>query len=152
MRQLSLQPSACSRRLFCLLVAFTLIIGCVHPASRSALSVDGDHSGQVWLRTELIFGRSIEGGGMVTDEEWNQFLETVVTPRFPDGFTAWDADGQWKSDTGTIITEPSNVILIVYPDNGEADRKISEIIDRYKTVFRQQAVLRMTQETDIRFE
>ncbi len=89
---------------------------------------------------------------MVTDEEWNQFLETVVTPRFPDGFTAWDADGQWKSDTGTIITEPSNVILIVYPDNGEADRKISEIIDRYKTVFRQQAVLRMTQETDIRFE
>ncbi len=147
-----IQPSACRRRLFCLLVAFTLILGCVHPASRSTRPADADLSGRAWLRTELIFGRSIEGDGRVTDDEWNRFLETVVTPRFPDGFTSWDADGQWKSDTGTILTEPSKVILIVYPDSGETDRKISEIIDRYKTMFRQQSVLRITQESDIRFE
>jgi hypothetical protein len=36
-----------------------------------------------FYRTELYFGRSIPGGGMFSDAEWEKFLLDVVTYRFP---------------------------------------------------------------------
>jgi len=38
---------------------------------------------------ELFFGLE-EGGRLLTDAEWTGFVDTEVTPRFPDGLTVWD--------------------------------------------------------------
>ena len=41
----------------------------------------------------LYFGTAMSTGH-VTQEDWQRFLSDVITPRFPDGLTAWAAAGQ----------------------------------------------------------
>src|SRR5215210_5009412 len=69
----------------------------------------------------LFCGRSIPGGGSVSDEEWTAFVDGVVTPRFPDGLTIWRADGQWRGKDGTLVHEPVMVIEILHPMSPEFD-------------------------------
>ena len=40
---------------------------------------------------QMFFGLSVPHRGPVTAEEWNSFLKQTVTPRFPEGFTVYDA-------------------------------------------------------------
>ena len=97
----------------------------------------------LWVTERLYFGRSIPGGGMVSDEEWSAFVAEVVTPRFPGGLTIHSANGQWREATGNIVREPVMVIEILHPPGDAADRAIEEIIRAYREKFRQEAVLRV---------
>lgn len=92
-------------------------------------------------RTTLYFGMN-RPAGTVSENEWRAFLRTVVTPRFPQGFTVWNAYGQWRDRRGRIEREPSRVLVITRADTSEANTKLSEIIDIYKRRFQQEAVLR----------
>lgn len=98
-----------------------------------------------YLRTELYFGRSRLNGSLVADEEWNSFLKGVVTPRFPDGFTCLKGFGQYRDRTGRIITEPSEVIIFLYPERlkKESRVRIEEIRAAYIKQFEQESVLRV---------
>ncbi|HET7435559.1 MAG TPA: DUF3574 domain-containing protein [Thermoanaerobaculia bacterium] len=98
---------------------------------------------ETFVADRLFFGRSIPGGGAVSDEEWTAFVREVVTPRFPDGLTISHAEGQWRDRGGAIITEPSVVIEIIHAPSREADLAVEEIAREYKTRFRQEAVLRV---------
>ncbi len=98
-----------------------------------------------YYRTELYFGRSKPGGGMVTDDEWEKFLADVVTPRFPDGFTILKATGQYRETNGTIDKEPSEILVFLYPPKTRTSsrRKIEEIRRAYVRQFKQESVLRL---------
>ena len=61
----------------------------------------------------LFFGRSQGTVEVVTDEAWQAFLATEITPRFPDGLTVVDAAGQWRDATGTIVRERSELVIIL---------------------------------------
>ncbi len=90
---------------------------------------------------QLFFGRSIPGGGTVTESEWQDFLVTSVTPRFPDGFTALDGHGQWfEQKSHQVITEVSTVVEIVTPPTAEAYKKFQAIRTEYMKRFHQEAV------------
>lgn len=91
----------------------------------------------------LYFGRAMPGDQVGTGS-WRDFLRDIVTPRFPDGLTWWDAQGQWKDSTGQVISERSFVLEIVRPYNvppQEADSSVMTIINAYKTRYSQQSVL-----------
>ena len=105
-----------------------------------------------YYRTELYFGRSIPGGGMVLDEEWDKFLAEVVTPRFPSGFTILKATGQYREENGTIDREPSEVLLFFYPARTRtaSRRKIEEIRRAYVRQFKQESVLRLDYPSTVR--
>ena len=90
----------------------------------------------------LYFGRAMPKGA-VTAEEWSEFLRSVVTPRFPDGLTAWQASGQWKSADGTIAQELSYVLNLVHPENEPSEAAIRAVVSEYKSRFQQEAVLRV---------
>ena len=98
-----------------------------------------------YYRTELFFGRSIPGGGMVSDEQWSQFLVEIVTPRFPDGFTILSGSGQYRDKSGKIISEPSKVLVFLYSRKAlkESRVKIEEIRSAYVKKFNQESVLRV---------
>ena len=98
-----------------------------------------------FYRTELYFGRSIPGGAMVSDAEWERFLADVVTPKFPDGFTIVKATGQYRERNGNIDKEPSEILLFFYPARTRiaSRRKIEDIRRAYKKQFRQESVLRL---------
>ena len=53
------------------------------------------------VRTTLYFGLQ-KAKGSVSELEWQMFLRDEVTTRFPSGLTAWEAEGQWRGNDGTI--------------------------------------------------
>jgi hypothetical protein len=97
-----------------------------------------------FVRTELFFGTA-KPDGVVTDEEFNAFLDSIITPRFPDGLTLLKGDGQFMGSDGVIIKEESFVLILLYPleDFRESSRKINVIRERYKVTFDQESVLRV---------
>ena len=90
---------------------------------------------------ELIFGRSLAAGGFVSDADWAKFIDTEVTPRFPDGLSVLDAQGQWRGPDGAVVREPSKLLLIVIKGTKEAEAKLEAIRAAYKGRFKQQSVL-----------
>ncbi len=92
---------------------------------------------------ELLYFGTDTPSGHVTPEAWAQFLSEMVTPRFPEGLSAWQASGQWRSVSGEIIREPSYVLSLVHPDDPVPNKAVQEIIASYKMRFRQEAVLRV---------
>jgi hypothetical protein len=96
-----------------------------------------------FARTELFFGTA-KPDGVVTDEEFMKFVDRVITPRFPDGLTLLEADGQFRGDDNVIIKEKSFVLILLYPveDFRESSRKINTIRRLYREQFDQQSVLR----------
>lgn len=110
------------------------------PPSRSACAAGGVEM----ARVELIFGLDIKGGGRISEKEWRRFLEKEVTPRFPDGLTAFDAYGQWRvPGDGRIARLDAKVLLIWYAPSPEAETRIQEIREAYKAAYRQISVMRV---------
>jgi hypothetical protein len=106
------------------------------PASAEAVC---GTAAQSQVRTTLYFGMS-RPTGAVSELEWQLFLRDEVTPRFPDGLTVWDAQGQWKSKGG-IEQERSKVLLVVHPDSATARASVMTVIGRYREKFDQESVL-----------
>ena len=92
------------------------------------------------LRTTLYFGLA-RPKGSVTELEWQIFLRDEVTRRFPDGLTVWEAEGQWRTSTGSIDHEQSKVLLLVHPDTATARQSVQAVIDAYRKTFEQQSML-----------
>lgn len=90
----------------------------------------------------LYFGRA-KVNGSVTPEEWAQFLKDTVTPRFPQGLTAWPASGQWRAPDGFVVREDSYVLNLVHPADEASETGVLEVIATYKSQFQQLAVLRV---------
>jgi len=83
------------------------------------------------------------GGGMVLDEQFQAFLDSEITPRFPDGLTVLAGYGQFKNSSGVIQKERSFVLILLYPlSSHESNKKIEDIRNLYKARFFQESVLR----------
>jgi hypothetical protein len=124
-----------------------LLTGCAGP---QALVCHGAQDGAAVA--ELFFGRNIGGRLGVSEAAWRQFLAAEVTPRFPDGLTVIDAAGQWRDRVrGTIVREPSKIVIIVMSDRARDEARIAAVIDAYKRRFRQQSVGLVVQAACVRF-
>ncbi len=95
---------------------------------------------QPMTTAELLFGRNIGNRVGVSEADFLQFTAREITPRFPDGLTVIDARGQWR-DAGTIIREPSKLVLITFSDDAQKRANLDAIIDAYKLKFSQKSVL-----------
>lgn len=98
-----------------------------------------------WVRAELYFGTTKDDGTAYTPEEFDAFLDSEVTPRFPDGLTLLTGLGQWRSEGETEpIQERSQLLIILFPAEtaAESSVKLEEIRDLYKQQFNQESVLR----------
>lgn len=104
---------------------------------------DGD---QLAVHDSLYFGTA-KPGGVVSSEDWARFLENTVTPLFPHGLTSTRASGQWRGADGEIVREDAHVLQILRPDDAATEKAIRELVDAYKTQFKQEAVLRIRTHT-----
>jgi hypothetical protein len=99
----------------------------------------------------LYFGRNMADTAMVSDSAWGAFVREVLTVRFPDGLTVWDAAGQWRAPDGTIVRERTFVVELVHLVGPEAEDRVQAVIDEYKRRFAQQAVMRVVTEARASF-
>jgi len=96
---------------------------------------------QRMLVAELFFGRGMKGRTPVSDAEWAEFAAQTVTPNFPDGFTAFDGDGQWLNPaTGQIVSARTKILIVAAPRTEDLAQRLSAVMDSYKRQFRQQSV------------
>ena len=87
------------------------------------------------------------------DAEWDEFLADTVTPRFPDGLTALDGNGQWRGPDDQIQKEASKLLIILVPtDDEEADELVEQVSDEYKSRFEQESVLKTVNKTCVAFQ
>ena len=105
-----------------------------------SVTMDCGASSAPQTRTTLYFGLS-RPKGSVSELEWQIFLRDEVTKRFPDGFTVWQAEGQWLTPDGSIDREQSKVLLLVHADSPTARQSVQAVIQSYRKAFDQQSVL-----------
>jgi hypothetical protein len=110
---------------------------------RLAASPECRGGGKSLLRTELYLGRSRRDGTQVSDEAFRTFLDSIVAPRFPDGFAILAGIGQYRGASGAVIRERSLVFVVLHPPEARAGTRIEEIRDAYRNAFGQESVLRV---------
>ncbi|KPX56134.1 DUF3574 domain-containing protein [Pseudomonas amygdali] len=141
-----------------------LLAGCtassalpIHTTNPASPTLIGDSSRPAqaqWLRTELYFsvGALDDPQPQVNAARWREFLDKEVTPRFPDGFTAFDAYGQWR-DKGAVQPErlSTKVIVILHENTVRRSADIEAIRLAWKRVTGDLSVLRLSQPAEISF-
>lgn len=118
-------------------------LGAAAFALSACASLPACPSGQVPAVQEWLYFGTQTPSARVTADDWSRFLADTVTPRFPEGLTAWQASGQWRSGTGTIVHEPAYVLSLVHPPGAAAESSVQELVASYKARFAQEAVLRV---------
>ena len=119
-----------------------ILSGCAE-LQNSALSASATCAGGETLMTRsvLYFGRSRAHGGLVTAEEWQQFVAEIVVPRFPQGFTVTGGRGHWRDAHGKAVDEASTMLTVLHVPAPQAAQAIAEIRTSYRTRFQQTSVL-----------
>lgn len=125
-----------------LALLFTSLQGCATDGTTRPISPFIGRQGTPLVSDTLFFGLST-ARGPVTETEWNTFLRDIVTPRFPDGFTYWEANGQWRGADNRIVRERSMVLQIIHPGTPQTERAIQEIMLRYEQQHEQDSVMRV---------
>jgi hypothetical protein len=136
-----------TRRLLAFAVATAMFASSCAQVTTTARCRSGE---QAAIMESLYFGTAMPAG-YVTQAQWQQFLANVITPRFPDGLTAWAAAGQWRNPSGELQKEDSYVLHVVHPEDRRFETAVREVIDEYKLRFDQEAVLRVRTATCISF-
>lgn len=90
------------------------------------------------LSDRLFCGLSIPGGGTVTQADLEKFINEVVEPRFPQGFTMWRAQGRWRGGSEEVM-----VLEILHPLDERLGNAVAEIATEYRKRFQQEAVMRV---------
>ncbi|WP_166220599.1 DUF3574 domain-containing protein [Pseudomonas atagonensis] len=126
-----------------------------HDPASSTLQGDASRPAQAqWIRTELYFSvGSIDGkAGAVSPARWREFLDQEVTSRFPDGFSVFDAYGQWR-DHGAKEPErlSTKVIVILHENSAKNADNIEAIRLAYKRITGDLSVLRLSQPAQVSF-
>ncbi len=126
------------------LAGLLLLAGCVEspgpllPATPTSCLLPAE---QRMLVAELFFARGVKGRQPVSDAEWAEFTAQAITPNFPDGFTVFDGEGQWRNPrTGQIAGGRTKIVLVAAKREPDLARRLSAIIDAYKAQFKQQSV------------
>ena len=93
------------------------------------------------LVAELFFARGIMGREPLTDAEWAEFAAQIITPNLPDGFTVLDGEGQWRDpQTGRIARNRTKILLVAAQRTPDLARRLTAVIDAYKSRFHHQSV------------
>jgi len=81
---------------------------------------------------------------MVTENQFKDFLDKVITPRFPDGLTVLMGEGRFRTQDGNMMAERTVVVILLYPVvAGAKHQHIETIREAYKSAFQQESVLRV---------
>ncbi len=104
------------------LASLLLLSSCARPCPTGLARLPG---------TELFFG------GSIPRADWADFAARTLTPAFPDGFTTYDAQGQWRAPDGRTVREGTRVVQVF---GAEAARQADSVAAAYRARFHQVSV------------
>ena len=126
------------------LAACAFILSCSSEAQTNPCP-DGT---EPYTEYRLFFGRGdADNRQVVSDQQWEGFLEDAITVEFPAGLTVLDAYGQYTDSAGNLVKEDTKVLIILVPPDADSAPGIDRIIEEYKQRFSRQGVLREVKAT-----
>lgn len=129
--------------------ALLLLAGCNAPSHNTADNTcKADNQMQ---QTTLYFGLNRPAGEAITGQEWQQFVDQDVTPRFRDGLTVFDARGQWLGNDGKVARESSKALMLIHGKDAGSESNIEALRGIYKQRFAQESVMRVDQPVCVQF-
>jgi Protein of unknown function (DUF3574) len=98
-------------------------------------------SGQIMQTYTLYFGRSVAARGEVSDKEWREFRDQVITPALPDGYTVLDGQGAWMNPRShATVLEATKILVVALPDSHLGPTSINRIRSAWQHRFHQYVV------------
>lgn len=77
-------------------------------------------------------------GGSVTAADWTDFAAGTLTPAYPDGFTTYEAAGQWRDPTSQRLVRERTRVVQVFGAGSLAHA--GQVATAYRQRFHQQSV------------
>lgn len=126
------------------MTVFALLLATIAPASAQSLPSAEACTAPLKpaLEINLYFGRDIEGGGEVSEEQWAEFVAVEVTPRFPDGLSVLNVAGQSRNSKNQTLRERTKLLVVVVFDAPGHRAKVQAIVEAYNRRFGQHGVFR----------
>ncbi|MCU5773514.1 DUF3574 domain-containing protein [Erwiniaceae bacterium BAC15a-03b] len=124
-----------------MITAALLLSGCV--ASPKNVTVPDCAVGEAMTQTTLYFGLNRPTGPVISAAEWQAFIDNDVTPRFKDGLSVFEAQGQWLGNDGKLARENSKALLLIHAPDKESESRIEVLRTIYKQRFVQDSVMRV---------
>lgn len=131
-------------------LAFALS-GCTAPSQKSVTDTQSCKADNQMQQTTLYFGLSRPAGKDITSQEWQQFVDKDVTPRFKDGLTVFDARGQWLGNDGKVARESSKALMLIHGKDAQSESNIEALRNVYKSRFAQESVMRIDNPVCVQF-
>lgn len=125
--------------------------GCTATAPKTTADTQSCKAENQMQQTTLYFGMSRPAGKDITTQEWQQFVDRDVTPRFKDGLTVFDARGQWLGNDGTVAREQSKALMLIHGKDAQSETNIEALRGIYKSRFAQESVMRVDQPVCVQF-
>ncbi|SCC42909.1 DUF3574 domain-containing protein [Kosakonia oryziphila] len=136
---------------FTALVVAGLLAGCAVPTAKQSVNMQTCKVENQMQQTTLYYGLTRQGGKLITAQEWQQYVDNDVTPRFRDGLTTFDAQGQWLGSNGKVTKEPSKALMLIHSVDAQTNAKIDTLREIYKSHFAQESVMRVDQPVCVQF-
>lgn len=118
-----------------------LLGGCIVPVSVTPnLCREIQTHDDVQIR--LMFGLTRPDGSIIDGDDWQAFVDSEITPRFPAGFTVFDSQGQWYDAAGHRVTREASRIVWIVASSSDRNLQpyLKAIRQAYQKRFSQQAV------------
>ncbi len=106
-----------------------------------ALEQDEDDSCGGSVKTELYFGLLKPDGTIVSEDEWQAFVDNSVSPLI-EGFTIIDALGQCKNAEGKLVKEKTKMLIIVQEDGD--DKNVDKVKKAFNKTFPKNAFFKVS--------
>ncbi len=78
----------------------------------------------------------------MNEAEFQGFVDTEVSPRFPAGLTVLSGAGHYRNAQGARIEEGTKVLVLLYPPSAADSQAVERIRAAYRARFQQESVLR----------
>lgn len=127
------------------IVLSLILTACSFPLRDENISLVDASSCKEQILTKLYFGLE-KPGGEVAPDEWNNFIASTISPKFPAGLTILDASGQWLNANKGLTKERSKIVEIVHAGSQQEREGIRQIVSQYKSRYQQEAVMEIQQE------
>ena len=89
----------------------------------------------------LYFGRAVTGRAEVSEKEWREFRDQIVTPALPAGYTVQDGTGAWINPKArSTISESTKILTAALPDSADSLGFINRVRGAYQKRFHQYVV------------
>jgi uncharacterized protein DUF3574 len=92
---------------------------------------------------ELIFGLSSEDGKGVSEQQWDVFVKTSISGRFPGSTTIEGLGRYYDTASRKEVIEKSKIVILVIECSESSDNAIKKTVEEYKQQFKQKSVLRI---------